>query len=201
MMAALQRFATIVLLFGFLAPVDALDHRLESAIQSGRRAGLERPMRTISDVCNPVTLSAGLLAVALLGGPAGIETARTALIALIPTNLVVEGLKRLTDRTRPDGEHRPSNASFPSSHVANAFALALVFARRWRRAAIPLLLAAALVGWSRMYLNRHFPSDVLGGAVVGVFSAWLVLRGLKRRRAAAAAETAQRAALASRPPL
>ena len=97
-------------------------------------------------------------------------------------NLAVEGLKRLTYRARPDGEHKRSNAAFPSSHAANAFALAAVLARRWRRAAPALWLLAALIAFSRIYLNRHFTSDAVVGSVIGLVGAWAVHAEWERRR-------------------
>jgi undecaprenyl-diphosphatase len=177
-------------MLSLLTPLAALDQRLQDEMQSARRPALESPMRFFSRACNGTTLCAGLLAVALFDPVMGVETARTALLVLAPTNLIVEGLKRATDRTRPDGEHKPSNASFPSSHAANIFALAVVLGRRWRRA-VPLLLAVALlVGISRIYLNRHWTSDVVAGAAIGVLTALLVTRWRERRRRSAAAPVA-----------
>src|SRR5262249_14745318 len=114
-------------------------------------------------------------------GPAGVETARQAVLALIPANLAVEGLKRAVHRVRPDGDANPANASFPSSHVANACALAWVFSRRWPRGAMAFYLAAVLIAFSRMYLNRHFLSDVLCAAVIGVVSGWAAERWVAAR--------------------
>jgi len=104
-------------------------------------------------------------------------------VALVPVNLAVEGLKRLTFRARPDGEHKRSNASFPSSHVANAFAVATVIARRWRRGAFVAFAGAAVVGWARLYLNRHWASDVACAAALGVGLTLLALRGWDAWRA------------------
>ena len=83
---------------------------------------------------------------------------------------------------RPDGEHKRSNAAFPSSHTANAFAVATVVARRWRKAAVPAFLLAAAVGWSRVYLNRHWASDALAGALLAIGLALLVSRWWQSRR-------------------
>ena len=95
---------------------------------------------------------------------------------MIPATLTVEGIKRLVPRTRPDGDQKPSNASFPSSHAAGAFALATVFTRRWRKLWPLWFLAAALVAFSRLYLNRHFLSDVVVGAMIGLGWAWALGR-------------------------
>jgi len=180
------RWLCVVLWLAFLGPIDALDQRVQDAVQSARRPALEQPMRFLSHACNGTTLCAGLLAVALFDPAAGIETARTALLVLAPTNAAVEVLKRLTDRTRPDGEHQPSNASFPSSHAANIFALAVVLGRRWRRFMPLFVLVALAVAVSRVYLNRHWLSDVVVGSAIGVGTAVWVARWRSRRVASAA---------------
>ena len=166
----------LLLTLALLGPVESLDWAVQHAVQNARSPVLEPLMRLASDSGKPVNVIALLLGVAVLGGPAGVETARIALLTAAPVNLLVEGLKRITFRTRPDGERKRSNASFPSSHAANAFALATVFARRWRKPAIAFWLVASIVAFSRIYLNRHFLSDVLVAAVIGVACAWMVAR-------------------------
>ncbi|MCC3158998.1 phosphatase PAP2 family protein [Hymenobacter sp. 15J16-1T3B] len=65
---------------------------------------------------------------------------------------------------------------FISSHAANAFALAvflgLALPPRFRLAKVMLLVWAALVSFSRIYLAAHYPSDVLAGATLGSLLAW-----------------------------
>ncbi|TNE56189.1 MAG: phosphatase PAP2 family protein [Bacteroidetes bacterium] len=65
---------------------------------------------------------------------------------------------------------------FVSSHAANFFAIATSFAMYGRRY-FPkitgfLFLVAILVSFSRLYLGVHYPSDLLGGALVGVLVSW-----------------------------
>ncbi len=62
--------------------------------------------------------------------------------------------------------------NFPSGHTASAFAIATVLAlyypkRIWQ---FGFLLAALLVGYSRIYLAYHFPIDILIGSLIGVVS-------------------------------
>ena len=113
---------------------------------------------------------------------------RSAAVALLATLLanavVVFALKHVVDRVRPccepGGTHAlwggPTDPSFPSGHAAGSFAcaafvvsLVMAFgARGWSRAgALMLLPAAAMVAVSRVYLGVHYPSDVVGAAVVG----------------------------------
>lgn len=67
----------------------------------------------------------------------------------------------------------PGGFSFPSGHTAASFAAAasLYFgkSRLWR----PAVLIAGLIGFSRMYLFVHYPSDVLAGAALGILTGWL----------------------------
>jgi membrane-associated phospholipid phosphatase len=63
------------------------------------------------------------------------------------------------------------DTSFPSGHTASAFALMTILAlqyRRYRFVQILFLLAAFLVGVSRVYLVQHFQEDALFGSVLGI---------------------------------
>lgn len=57
--------------------------------------------------------------------------------------------------------------SFPSSHAVNNFAVATLFAFFYRRARVWLFLWASLVALSRVGVGVHFPSDIIGGALIG----------------------------------
>jgi membrane-associated phospholipid phosphatase len=175
------RILALLLAISLLSPLEGLDRAVQGAVQSRRSPFWEAPMRGATAVGRPAVLFGGLLAIAVFCGPAGPATARACLFALAPANLVVEGLKWSLNRARPDGEHKRSNASFPSSHAANAFALAAVLARRWRRTGPALWLAATAIAWSRVYLNRHFLSDIVVGAAIGLLCGWAVERWLAHR--------------------
>ena len=172
----------VLLVLALAWPLQSLDDSVRAAVQASRRPALERPMRTASDIGKPAVVFGVLLAVAAFGGPAGPATAREVLLAAGLTNLAVEGTKRLTNRARPDGEHKRSNAAFPSSHAANAFVIAASLSLRHRRWAVPLGLGAAVVAYSRLYLDRHWLSDVTAGALLGLGVALLVHRWLAARR-------------------
>ncbi len=126
-------------------------------------------------------VAGGLLIVAIFTGPAGPAVARQALYAAVGANLVVEAIKRSVGRPRPDGERKRSNSSFPSGHAATSVAVAMIFARAWPRLAAVFWALAVWVGLSRMYLNRHFLSDVLVAAAIGVVVGWAVLRWTRPR--------------------
>ncbi len=68
----------------------------------------------------------------------------------------------------------PSEYSFPSGHTMNGFAAATVLFFHYRKAGVAALLLAATIAFSRMYLFVHYPTDIIGGIIVGVADAWLV---------------------------
>ena len=93
-----------------------------------------------------------------------------------------EIIKVLVHRTRPFNAvpevvrliKAPKDYSFPSGHTAAAFAAAVVFFQLLpEKIGIPIIAFACLMGFTRMYVGVHYPSDVLGGAVVGTVGALL----------------------------
>ena len=101
---------------------------------------------------------------------------QTILIALVITTIIVEGIiKNIVKRKRPfygddDKElliSRPITYSFPSGHTASSFAVAAVFIKTDNAASLEIILLACLIAFSRIYLGVHYPSDVIGGGIIG----------------------------------
>lgn len=65
----------------------------------------------------------------------------------------------------------PDQFSFPSGHTAGAFVFAILIGHLIPIASVPLLIWAALVGYSRVYVGVHYPTDVLAGAILGTLCA------------------------------
>jgi hypothetical protein len=85
--------------------------------------------------------------------------------AQILTEILVEPIKLVSRRTRPDGSNQQS---FPSGHAAVTFATATVIERHlgWRKSILAYGIAS-YVAMSRIHDNRHYLSDVIFGAAVG----------------------------------
>lgn len=67
--------------------------------------------------------------------------------------------------------------SFPSGHATITFALAATLSRLWPRARWPFFLGAGVIALSRVLTGSHFPSDVFGGALLGIFVSGVVGKG------------------------
>jgi undecaprenyl-diphosphatase len=123
------------------------------------------------------------LALPLAAGHRGMAALWRAARALLMATGIVWGLQAYVPRPRPYTagrvrqlvERRPG-PSFPSRHVASAFALAVPAWRADRRLGGAMLALAALLGLSRVYSGLHYPSDVLAGAAIGLGCAGLVER-------------------------
>ncbi|KLU62575.1 undecaprenyl-diphosphatase BcrC [Peptococcaceae bacterium CEB3] len=71
----------------------------------------------------------------------------------------------------------PADASFPSDHVSGSFGFAVgSFGKTARWIQVSFTLLAVLVGIARVYTGVHWPTDVLGGAVVGALGSFIMWR-------------------------
>jgi undecaprenyl-diphosphatase len=109
------------------------------------------------------------------GGEKHRETGRLLASTYGVSALAVFGGKQVSRRTRPLDKEL-GDSSFPSGHTAYAFACATILGSQYPKLRIPLYIVAGLVGLSRVYLGRHYPSDVIGGAAIGTIGGMLVLR-------------------------
>jgi undecaprenyl-diphosphatase len=103
------------------------------------------------------------------------EASKLALLAVAVSHLIVQLVKRTVARSRPAKVERfvvlvsePDCFSFPSGHATAAMCVALVYGMAFPVWSVPLLLLAMLVGFSRVRLRVHYPSDVLVGQLIAL---------------------------------
>lgn len=138
-----------------------------------------------------------LLCAVLLILPRTRKSGAILMAALLVDLVVCNGiLKPLVHRIRPfDAKtgiellvKRPTDYSFPSGHTAASFAsvMALYLAGE-KKLWISALVLAVLIAFSRLYLYVHYPTDVLGGMIIGVISGalgyWLMKKAEESKKA------------------
>lgn len=94
---------------------------------------------------------------------------------------IVELIRFVFPRARPFVENsvnllisHETSSSFPSGHAAFYFALAFAICLYNKKIGLWFLLAAFLISFSRVFVGVHWLSDILAGALVGIFAGWLV---------------------------
>jgi hypothetical protein len=94
------------------------------------------------------------------------QTGADIIRAQLLSQAYVQALKFTVQRERPDGSN---NVSFPSGHSASAFATATVLQRHYGwKAGVPATVLAAYVATARVHDNKHYLSDVVFGAAMGI---------------------------------
>ncbi len=164
------------------AAISLVDQPVRDWVRSHRSAPADHIAwlaRQLGEPRTAVAVTLGIFGAGLLGGDGDVQRAALRIGgAVAGAGLSSEvALKYLVGRSRPDaneGSHhfRPGrfDTSFPSGHTAVAFALATTLAHEIDSdvATVALLTIAAGTAWSRVYHDRHWLSDVLVGALIGI---------------------------------
>jgi len=113
---------------------------------------------------------------------------QTAIAAILARGLVTEVIQFLWDRPRPFEALQINSLllsdanSFPSGHAAFLFAVAFsvfLWKRKW---GIALFTLAVVNAVARVFAGVHWPSDIIGGVLIGIASAYLIHRLLQAYR-------------------
>lgn len=188
---------TTIFLFSIL-PLQGqnLDYTILCSLQQRRTPQLDKTMRLVS---NSLVLAPAIPAGMLLGGWIGkneplLSSGAQVGTSLLATGGVTIGLKYLVGRKRPYQKYpedlvsvtQEPDPSFPSGHTSFAFSTATSLCLQYPQWYVitPSLLWAGAVGFSRLYLGVHFPSDVLTGMLIGATTAYVTYQVQRRRQQA-----------------
>lgn len=154
---------------------DAINDELE---KSNTLKNVFKPGKYLGSTYVQVGASVGTYLIGRLAKPGGSRTNKWSHIgfdllrAQILDSVLTQGIKVAVQRDRPTGEC----CSFPSGHASVTFATASVLERHFGyRGSWPMWIIASYVSASRLIDNRHFASDVVFGAALGVASGWTVV--------------------------
>ena len=148
------------------SPVD-LDHDIFNYVHKDmNNKFLDKATPKIQLMGDPRGYFGVCLLLCAFGNEKMFETGKLASAGYLETGFIAFVLKETIRRPRPLSEDEKD--SFPSGHSAFAFTLATIASHEYPKFSVPLYLMAAGTGFSRVYLGRHYPSDVLVGAVIGV---------------------------------
>ena len=169
----------------------SFDQRILMNMMESRCAGTTKVMQGISDYTQEISFLVPAT-VAVIGLIDNNKTTLQKSLYLAESaaaaTFITYGMKYSFKRSRPYIKNPDliatgsgNSPSFPSGHTSVAFSTAtsLYLAYPKWYVAVPAFAYAASVGYSRMYLGMHYPSDVLAGAVIGAGSAWLMYKANK----------------------
>ena len=160
------------------------DEHILEYLAAHRTPGQTAFWRTVSDANNYVNVAipVTLLATGIIRNDADMK--KNALYTASSTAvsyLLDFAIKQLVKRPRPfitdvhfTPVYRPGAYSFPSGHTSSSFGTTVALARiypKWYVIA-PAMLWSTGVGYSRMYLGVHYPTDVGAGAILGAGTAF-----------------------------
>ncbi len=103
--------------------------------------------------------------------------------AILAKEIFVDIIRQVISRPRPFIENQiyllidhPITPAFPSAHAAFYFAIATTIYFYHKKVGLVFLISASLISIARVFSGVHWPSDILVGGLIGVFSAFIVRR-------------------------
>ncbi|MBW3627705.1 MAG: phosphatase PAP2 family protein [Gemmatimonadetes bacterium] len=174
-----------------------LDEALRALVPTGGGERWDAATDQLNHLGNPryvvPVLALGYAGARLARAPDLSASSAHVLAALVASGVANGTIKYAVGRQRPVGgdalSFRPFNSSnrwqsFPSGHAVVAFSLAASISEEAGHGWVTALTygTASLVGWSRIYADKHWTSDVVGGALIGAASSRAALGLIHRRR-------------------
>lgn len=157
------------------------DYDLTHYLRNLNNGGLLNTLFTYVTLTGDITFMVFIIIALFVGGAR--KEALVFAIVFIVVNLLALSLKYVIARPRPGdlGVIPEAEASFPSAHAGNVFALATTISRYHRKFTIVMFAWAVAVAFSRVFLGLHYVTDVIGGAVLGFVVSYVITGAALRR--------------------
>jgi len=179
----------ILFCYSFLVSISSfsqnVDINLLKSVNVDRNKSLDGPFEFVTNSVTPLTIGVpvSMITYAIITKDSTDKSNAIVMCSsLLLAGIVTNGIKYVVNRERPFDSYpfiqkltTGSGPSFPSGHTSSAFAIATSLSMaypKWYVISGSFAWATA-VGYSRMDLGVHYPSDVLVGAIVGSGSAFL----------------------------
>jgi membrane-associated phospholipid phosphatase len=175
------RWWEAALTVGTIGAVSVFDQRVDDWVQdrrSSRSDALARAFRNGGQPAVVFGIPGGILLAGVISGHKDLQRSGGRVLASVVTaGITTAAIKAIAGRVRPtdtsdqyDFKPFSHNDAFPSGHATMAFAVATSLAEEIHRpwATAVLFAAASGTAWSRLNDHRHWLSDVLAGATVGI---------------------------------
>ena len=172
---------------GAIGAVSVADRRVDDWVQDRRSTRSDAISRVFRNGGEPELvfgIPGGILLAGLISGHKDLQRSGARVLASVVTaGVATAGLKVIVGRVRPTDTNDPytfkpfsQNEAFPSGHATMAFTLATSLAEEIHRPWATALLYAGATGtaWSRLNDHKHWLSDVLAGATVGITAAKII---------------------------
>lgn len=186
----MKKFLIIIFLtFNLSGYTQNTDIEILKNINLNRNKQLDWIFRDITNSASPIAYGVPiiLLFIGIIKKRTQIKQSAYYIVAAILTSAIISNIiKYSIHRPRPfitypliEKLSSGGSPSFASGHTADAFALAsaiCIIYPKWY-VLVPLYTWALVVGYSRMHLGVHYPSDVLMGAIIGAGSAYMCYLG------------------------